>query len=125
MCPYSLSPSATSVVRLTMSVTAPVAMHEDRGSYLASRRYEDQGSERTSTGAINLTSDTSWRATLSVPLPNADAVFLWIERTGRLPDGYRGAEESAGLSVPVAELEVVVAVLTEVIAQARRDGVLA
>ena len=108
-----------------MLMSASIVVREDRDPYLVSRRYEDEGSERTSTGAINLTPDTAWRATLSVPLPDADGVFLRIERTGRLPDGYRGAEESAGLSVPVKELDAVMAVLAGVIAQARRDGVVA
>jgi hypothetical protein len=60
-----------------------------------------------------------------VPLPVADAVFVRIERRGPLPKGYRGAEESAGFSVPVQELDAVMAALTGVIAQARRDGVVA
>jgi hypothetical protein len=99
-------------------------VYEDRSRYLPPRRYEDEGSERTSTGAIYLTADSAWKAALSVPLPDADAVFLRIERTGRLPEGYRGSDESVGLSVPVAELDSVMAVLAGVIAQARRDGVL-
>lgn len=116
--------SATRTARGAVRMTAPAAVYEDRGRYLPPRGYEDEGSGRTSTGAIYLTSDSAWRATLSVPLPDADAVFLHIERTGRLPAGYRGAEESATLSVPVAELDSVMTVLAGVIAQARRDGVL-
>lgn len=125
MCPYSPSPSAPSAVWTRRRTAAPVAVYEELGEYLPPPVYEDEGSERASTGAINLTFDTAWRATLSVPLPHADAAFLHIERIGPLPEGYRGAEESAGLSVPVAELDVVMAVLAGVIAQARKDGVLA
>ena len=116
----SVAQAAGVVVRLTPRV----AVYEDRGRYLPPRRYEDEGSERTSTGAIYLTSHAAWKATLSVPLPDADAVFLRVERTGPLPDQYRGAEESAVLSIPVDELEAVLGVLAGVIAQARRDGVL-
>ena len=116
---------ATSAALPIGRMTAPVAVYEDRSRYLPPpHRYEDEGSERTATGAIYLTADSAWRAALSVPLPNADAVFLRIERTGQLPEGYRGAEESASLSVPAAELDSVMAVLAGVIAQARRDGVL-
>lgn len=124
MCPYSPSPNAALAVRTSGSIVAPIAMREDRGQYSPSGRYESEGSERTSIGAIHLLSGASWRATLSVPLPNEDAVFLHLERTGLLPAEYRGAEETAGLSVPIAELEVVLEVLTGVIAQARQDGVL-
>ncbi|NUO96085.1 MAG: hypothetical protein HOQ14_16505 [Gemmatimonadaceae bacterium] len=114
---------ATSANEALMLMSASIVVREDRDPYRVSRWYEDEGSERTSTGAINLTPDAAWRATLSVPLPGADAVFLRIERTGPLPDGYVGAEESAGLSVPVKELDTVMALLAGVIAQARRHGV--
>jgi hypothetical protein len=58
-------------------------------------------------------------------LPDVNAVFVRIERRGALPDGYLGSEESAGFSVPVQELDAVLTALTGVIAQARRDGVVA
>jgi hypothetical protein len=121
---HPASAGATLAVRVAMRMAPPVAVYEALGRYLPPRRYEDEGSERTSTGTIAVTSDSSWRATLSVPLPDADAVFLRIERMGRLPDGYRGAEESAALSVPAAEVDALMAVLAGVIAQARKDGVL-
>jgi hypothetical protein len=87
-------------------------------------RYDDEGSERSAIGSASVSIDSWWRATLTVPLPAADAVFLRIERRGPLPDGYRGAEESGGFSLPMGELDAVMEALTGVIAQARRDGVL-
>ena len=116
--------SRTSVARVTVR-GAPGAVYEGRGQYLPPRQYEDEGSERASTGAIYLTSDSAWRATLSVPLPEADVLFLRIERTGQLPAGYRGAEERAVLSIPVGEIDTVLGVLAGVVAQARTDGVIA
>ena len=121
---HPASAGATVAFRATIRMAPPLAVYEDPGRYLPPRRYEDEGSERTSTGTVAVTSDSAWRATLSVPLPAADAVFLRIERTGRLPDGYRGAQESAALSVPVAEVDALMAALAGVIAQARKDGVL-
>lgn len=103
---------------------AGALVREDVVPYPTSDRYEDEGSERVATGSVTVATDAFWRVTLSVPLPREDAVFLRIEREGPLPDGYRGAEESAGLSMPAGELDVVVRALKGVITQARRDGVL-
>jgi hypothetical protein len=97
---------------------------EEAPRYGVPGRYDDEGSERTAIGSASVSLDCWWRATLTVPLPAADAVFMRIERRGPLPDGYRGAEESGGFSLPVGELDAVMAALTGVIAQARRDGVL-
>jgi hypothetical protein len=92
--------------------------------YDAPSRYDDEGSERSAIGSASVSADSWWRATLTVPLPAADAVFMRIERRGPLPEGYRGAEESAGFSLPILELDAVMTALTGVIAQAKRDGVL-
>lgn len=102
-----------------------VVVREEPPRYVAGGRYDDEGSERSATGSAGVTADSRWTATLTVPLPGADVVFLRIERQGPRPEGYRGAEESAGWSMPVGELEVVMEALAGVIAQARRDGVLA
>ena len=99
-------------------------VRESTTRYAASDQYEDEGSERIATGSVSVAIDAFWRATLTVPLPREDTVFIRIEREGPLPEGYRGAEESAGFSAPVKELEVVLRALVGVIAQARRDGVL-
>ena len=51
--------------------------------------------------------------------------FVDLERRGELPVGYRGGEERAQLALPVRELDALVALLAGVVAQARRDGVVA
>jgi hypothetical protein len=109
----------TSVLAMSLMI------REEWARYATSNRYEDEGSERSASGSAIVAPDSRWTATLSVPLPAADAVFIRIERRGPLPDGYRGAEESAGFSAPIGELNTVIDALTGVIAQARRDGVLA
>lgn len=106
------------------SVTGALNVGEDAPRYGGSSRYDDEGSERSANGSASVSVDCWWRATLTVPLPAADAIFLRIERRGPLPAGYRGAEESGGLSLPVGELDALMEALTGVIAQARRDGVL-
>lgn len=102
-----------------------VLVGEETHRYVAGGRYEDEGSERSAIGSAVLTADERWTATLTVPLPLADTVFLRIERQGPLPAGYRGAQESAGWSMPVRELDAVMEALSGVVAQARRDGVVA
>jgi hypothetical protein len=105
---------------LAMSLT----IREEWARYATPARYEDEGSERSASGSAIVNTDARWTATLAVPLPAADAVFVRIERRGALPDGYRGAEESADISVPMGELDAVIGALVGVVAQARRDGVL-
>jgi hypothetical protein len=92
-------------------------------TYEPESRYEDEGSERSSVGSVSVGKDSYWRATISVPLPKADTVFVRIEREGTLPKGYVGAEESAGWSMPMAELDLVMELLAGVIRQGRRDGI--
>ena len=91
--------------------------------YTSKGRYEDEGSQRSTVGSVIVGEDSYWRATISVPIPKADTVFVQIEREGTLPTGYVGAEETASWSVPVAELDLVMELLAEVIRQGRRDGV--
>jgi hypothetical protein len=87
-------------------------------------RYEAEGSERRTLGSISVAPDAHWAATLTVPIPGERVVFIHVERHGPLPADYSGSEEAAAFSVPVAEVEALLAVLTEVTAHARRDGVL-
>ena len=93
-------------------------------SYVPEVRYDDEGSQRSSVGSVIVGDDSYWRATITVPLPKADTVFVQIEREGTLPKGYVGAEETAGWSMPIAELDLVVELLAAVIRQGRRDGVI-
>jgi hypothetical protein len=115
---------AGTLVREAGSRTARRNVGEGDRRYAVPSRYDDEGSERSAIGSASVSVDAWWRATLTVPLPAQDAVFVRIERRGPLPDGYRGAEESGGFSLPIGELDAVMTALTGVIAQARRDGVL-
>ena len=106
-------------------IATPSMVREGTVAYSVAGRYEDESSERSAVGSVRVGGDSFWRAVLTVPIPNADAVFIRIERQGALPEGYRGAEESAGFSLPVGELEAVMVVLNGIVGQARRDGVIA
>ncbi|HEX5830114.1 MAG TPA: hypothetical protein VFY16_03975 [Gemmatimonadaceae bacterium] len=86
--------------------------------------YENEGSEQRSTGAVAVGGGAWWSATLAVPMPADGAAFLRVERHGAVPAGYRGAGESAELSLPAGEAGAVVVLLAGLVAQARRDGVL-
>ena len=102
-----------------------LAVREDEPpKYFGKGSYDDEGSERSSTGSVIVGEDSYWRATISVPIPKADTVFVKIEREGTLPAGYMGAEETASWSMPMAELDLVMKVLAGVIRQGRRDGVI-
>lgn len=101
-----------------------LAVHEDEPQYFGRGSYDDEGSERSSTGSVIVGEDSYWRATISVPVPKADTVFVKIEREGALPEGYVGAEETASWSMPVGEVDLVMELLAGVIRQGRRDGVI-
>jgi hypothetical protein len=96
---------------------------EHRGRYRASE-YESEGSERRALGSVNVASDARWTGTLTVPIGDATAAFLQVERRGTPPPRYRGSEESAAFSLPIGEADAVVALLSGLVAQARADGVL-
>jgi hypothetical protein len=96
-------------------------VREDVAPYSA---YESEGSERRSLGSVPVGIDARWTATLTVPVPPRDIAFLQVERRGELPAGYRGAEESVLLSLPIGEANALIELLTGVVAHARRDGVL-
>jgi hypothetical protein len=101
-----------------------VVSEDEAPTYFGQGSYDDEGSERSATGSVVVGEDSYWRATISVPLPKADTVFVTLEREGPLPEGYVGAEETASWSMPVGELDLVVKVLQGVIRQGRRDGVI-
>ena len=96
------------------------AVREDVVGYAA---YETEGSERRALGSIGVTADARWIATLTVPIPDR-VVFVHLERSGLLPAGYRGSEESADFAVPTDEVGALVALLAGIATQARRDHVL-
>ena len=97
----------------------PIIVREASPRYGA---YEPESSERRALGSIPISADAHWTATLTVPM-TGDVAFVDLERRGELPPNYRGGEEHAHLALPVRELDALVALLTGVVAQARRDGV--
>lgn len=50
--------------------------------------------------------------------------FFHLERRGSLPPGYRGSEEEGAFSVPLDEVDSVLAILHGIVAQAKEDRVL-
>ena len=108
---------------LGMALGRAVRLYAVREGLARYAPYESEGSERRSIGSISVTADAHWNATLTVPT-TGDVAFLQLERQGALPAGYRGAEETAAFSLPIAEAEAVVDLLAGIVAQARRDGVL-
>jgi hypothetical protein len=95
------------------------AVREDPARY----PYEDEGSERRALGSVRVGPRAHWAATLTVPVTDPVAL-LDLARHGDLPAGYRGAEERVTLSLPVGELDALVGLVTGIVSQARRDGVL-
>jgi len=85
--------------------------------------YENESSERRSSGSVSVAPGEWWSATLTAPITDAGTLFVELERRGATPASYRG-EGSAELSVPEAEIDAVIALLAGVVAQARQDGVL-
>jgi hypothetical protein len=100
------------------------AVRESAGSPAGAFRYEAEGSARRTLGNVAVAGDARWTGTLTVPIPGAQVAFIQVERAGPLPAGYRGSEETAAFSVPVGEVDAVLAVLSGLVASARSDGVL-
>lgn len=100
---------------------ASLVVREDVARY---GPYESEGSERRALGAIGVGERARWTATLTVPMPEAEIVFIQLERQGDAPPGYRGGEENVHFSLPIGEADALLALLAGVIGQARRDGAL-
>jgi hypothetical protein len=99
-----------------------------RGGVLAEvLRYENEGSERCSLGAVAVGVGAWWSAALSVPAEDAraedDTLFLRLERHGPVSASYRG-DVQIEVTLPAVEVDAVVALLGGVVDQARQDGVL-
>jgi hypothetical protein len=113
---------ASAVIRGGSAARAHVrSVHEEVARYFA---LEDEGSELRSIASMAVLGDARWTAVLTVPIPEQEALLIRLERSGELPDGYRGAGESAIFSMPMVEAEAVFSLLNGIFAQARRDGVL-
>ena len=86
--------------------------------------YESEGAEHQVRGSVPVNPDARWLAVLTVPIPDSGTVFLSAKRQGPAPDGYRGGTDEIDVSFPVEETDAVVTLVTRVIADARRVGVL-
>jgi hypothetical protein len=104
--------------------TGEAAAEEHLRQPAADHAYDDEGSQQCARGAVSVSPGRWWAGRLMVPVTNpADVAFLRIQRHGEPPTGYLG-EDSADVSVPVTEIDDVLALLVGLVAQARRDGVL-
>jgi hypothetical protein len=116
-----------SALHCSASNRADVGLHASRPLWLVRETaagYEGEGSEHRTLGSVSVTSDAHWTATLTVPIPERQVAFLELERRGPLPAGYRGSDEAAHFSVPLGEVDAIAALLTGIVADARRDRVL-
>jgi hypothetical protein len=86
--------------------------------------FESEGAEQQVLGSVSVVTDARWSAVLTVPIPDSGTVFLSAKRQGPVPDGYRGGTDEIDVSFPVEETYAVVTLITSVIAEARRVGVL-
>lgn len=86
-------------------------------------RYEDEGSACEARGAVSVRGGAWWSAALSVPVGAADDALVRLTRHGA--GGQSAAAERIDLRVSASELDAVIALLAGVVAQARRDAVLA
>ena len=86
--------------------------------------FESEGAEQQVLGSVHLDTESRWSAVLTVSIPDSGTVFLSAKRQGPLPDGYRGGTDEIDVSFPVEETDAVVTLVTSVIGEARRIGVL-
>jgi hypothetical protein len=125
--PLAFDPSSDRTYTTGRTLRRTRILREERAGYDADGgygRYEAEGSERRALGSFQVASDAWWAVTLTVPIPDRNVAFVSVERHGPPPVGYRGSEETADLSVPVGEIDALVALLVGAVAHARRDGVL-
>jgi hypothetical protein len=85
-------------------------------------QYEPEGSDCRATGSISLRSGGWWSADLVVSIRREDEILLTIERHGAPGQEDDGA--SVDLCLGRGDLEALPVLLSGVIAQALRDGVL-
>ena len=88
-----------------------------------SGHYEPEHSERQVSGSVGVAGGGRWRAALAVPLDGDQSALLSIERVGPLP-ARSPVVDSVALVVPLGEMDAVVALVTGVVAQARRQRIL-
>lgn len=86
--------------------------------------FESEGAEQQVLGSVNLDTEARWSAVVTVSVPDSGTVFLSAKRHGPVPEGYRGGTDEIDVSFPVEETDAVVTLITSVIEEARRVGVL-
>jgi hypothetical protein len=86
-----------------------------------SPRYDKETSDRIARGSVMLSRDTLWAAELAVSTTGDQSALLIIERHG---PGREIGSQDAAIAIPPGEVDAVQTLLTGIIAQARRDGVL-
>ena len=86
--------------------------------------YEPGHSERQATGFVTLAPDCRWSVTLAVPMTGDQSILLTLDREGPLVPAAPSVGQ-VGLIIPPGEVDAVLVLLQGVVAQARRDGVLA
>jgi hypothetical protein len=86
-------------------------------------QYEPEGGDSRATGSVSLRGGGWWSADLIVSIRRADDILLTIHRHGA--PGQDDDGPGVDLRLRPADLEALPALLNGVIAQARRDGVLA
>ncbi len=105
--------------------SAEALAEPDGESPRSAGKYEEETSEGRSHGSVSIARGAGWVGTLSVPTTDGSGiVFVKFERYGALPVGYDSATEG-DFSVPDTEIDAVLLLLQSLVAQARRDGVLA
>jgi hypothetical protein len=85
-------------------------------------QYEPEGSDRRATGSVSLRNGGWWSADLIVSIRREDQILLTIHRHSAPGQEDDGA--SVDLCLGPADLEALPVLLSGVIGQARKDGVL-
>lgn len=82
--------------------------------------YEREGGERIARGSVALPSGFHWQATIEVPLRGDRSALLTLQRMAE--SSLEPAE--AVLAIPPGEAGAVLTLLTGILRQARKDGLL-
>lgn len=85
--------------------------------------YEQEVSDRRATGSVSIGAGVWWSAQLAVAIRDDQKILLTVQRHGP-PEQTTGPNESVDLFLRPADLDALPVLLTGVIAQARRDGIL-
>lgn len=84
--------------------------------------YEPESSDRRAGGTVSLGSGGWWSAELIVATRRREEILLTLQRRGT--PGREDLDQSVDLCLRPTDLEALPVLLSGVIAQARRDGVL-